>query len=306
MRKAPRIPRAFTLVELLVVIGIIALLIAILLPALSKAREQANRVNCGANLHSLGLTCHAFAVEHKGWFPMSYLMPDPTLPYRFPAVISGDESLMDADQWKTQGVPYQAFLLYGMADKSWRCPSVGESSGRTYSIDSHSTQWGPVIWTDYMYMGGLTTTNIGKSVQNWNECVPADRNNDANSSQRVLAADLVFYSGGAGWKWDTTHARYDINHRGRLSKRPSFQNILYADGHVEGKGSDYYSQDLGTSNYSLAHSGSSVGGFLYWGRYIYDGAVPNPPVTPSPTPTPTPTPTPAPKPTPPPILPDPL
>ena len=61
--------KAFTLVELLVVIGIIAVLIGILLPTLSRARESARSIKCASNQRQLALAIKLFAQEHKGYMP---------------------------------------------------------------------------------------------------------------------------------------------------------------------------------------------------------------------------------------------
>jgi prepilin-type N-terminal cleavage/methylation domain-containing protein len=88
MRSHRLVRRGFTLVELLVVIGIIALLISILLPSLAKARAQSNTIKCASQMHDIGRQLYIYAINNKGiLLPLKYKSSPPYYKHR-----GGDEA----------------------------------------------------------------------------------------------------------------------------------------------------------------------------------------------------------------------
>jgi prepilin-type N-terminal cleavage/methylation domain-containing protein/prepilin-type processing-associated H-X9-DG protein len=120
--------KAFTLVELLVVIGIIAVLIGILLPALSKAREQANQVKCMSNLRSIGQGLAQYLDDYNQFYPACYSYVGQTVqggvetpPYANQGYIHWSSFIYGQ---KDQGIQYPQTYYSTVGWEAFQCPSI--------------------------------------------------------------------------------------------------------------------------------------------------------------------------------------
>ena len=231
---------AFTLVELLVVVGIIAVLVAILLPALQGAREKALRVKCANNLRTFGQACQLYANQNKGKMPMHH---------------GGANWLWDlaydSRDWFTDQAKIPQEMFY--------CPSYthetrdqwtfcGPTGGReNFAIIGY--YWlgkrpgyaaGPGMFQPNTLTNALFRNPLD---DRWIEKV-GDKTQRSGASDLVLMSDIVISQNDTrNWtnkNFITVYGGYFAGHgtTHRQGDKPLGGNNLYLDGHVEWRNFD--------------------------------------------------------------------
>jgi prepilin-type processing-associated H-X9-DG protein/prepilin-type N-terminal cleavage/methylation domain-containing protein len=229
----------FTLVELLVVIGIIAALVAMLLPALQRARAQAKEVQCAANMRQVGHAMHQFAANNNGRLPggahtTSSRAWDDIINYEIFGV--GSNTVKGKTRITTG--TYQ--------DRHLGCPDA------TYTFANHRTF---VMNRDATGHNGVNTTT------GWDHPNPAEKKddytkyrygsrlakfrrptekflvNEAEAPRDVIMGTTVrpLIKGANANRpmWSAQDGSFSFRHRNF-----TIMNVLFMDGHVEGLGVD--------------------------------------------------------------------
>jgi prepilin-type processing-associated H-X9-DG protein/prepilin-type N-terminal cleavage/methylation domain-containing protein len=211
---------AFTLLELLVVVAIIGLLVGLLTPAVSRAREKGRATKCRSNLRQMAAAAVAYAADHGGLFPQAYR-----------TVYSGGSMVRyswDFNEYLSAGSstiePGEMFAGY-TDGQVYQCPSfTGSSPG------SPAPYCGYNYNTSYIGHGDLEAitrpANIGQ-VENPANCVlfgDAEWEGGANKFMRAPYGDIPGY--GDGDSSVRAAGTQGFRHLG-------FANVVFCDGHVE-------------------------------------------------------------------------
>lgn len=153
---------AFSLVELLVVVSIISLLVAMLLPALKRARDQSRFTVCLANLKSQGAAILMYAQDHVG------ALPPKLVQWTEP---SGQSSswLINAFLARYQHQPYTPVAAgWPTPTGIWRCPEVSVNEDGTRTSDSGVLHAAPNRW---LFNSMIVDESVGR-VTTWGDALP--------------------------------------------------------------------------------------------------------------------------------------
>ena len=222
---------AFTLVELLVVIGIIALLIAILMPALSRAKEQASSLMCLSNLRQIGPAFMMYVNNNKSRFPVAAANRHPS-----DWIFWEDEPVGSDPDRKLDNSMIAPYLGIPVNREVLRCPSDDVESRRagTRYRFSYSTNY---LITRLPYMAA--------GYEDTNSSVPLRITEIVNSSMKILIIDESATTADDGcWAWMSTlgsdqnlisnrHVKRTELPQLRTDPNAGSGNACFADGHAE-------------------------------------------------------------------------
>lgn len=224
--------RGFTLVELLVVIGIIALLISILLPSLSKAQEQARRIACASNVRQFCTSLIMYAGENKG-----RLMDVGNHNKQWNN--SGNTSVSNGVQTMHPAARDLLVEQYKMTRRMFFCPSnVDMDNGSNWS----RSDLNDFAFTGYMFLAGRTELSKPKAqitlfkgfeeVPDGIQVVPGPKLTGRKAFYEVLVGDTS-----RSWQNQLSPSNhlYGDDSTGYLPRGNGGGNVGYIDGHVEWK-----------------------------------------------------------------------
>ncbi len=215
---------AFTLIELLVVVAIIAVLVALLLPALAQTREMTRRTMCASNLRMIGIGYMGYAQEYRE-FPSPFFTVYVANPLNRGGVITRMDKAAALELNKFIGQASltnqngQDYLASDVEKMIWRCPSVPARYSTMYYYDSsYRYYFEPGC---YLFQTHLGVGSSGRYRGSLSPTKPED-------PVGPLVADVIT----SGWS-DPVPVYWWSNHSGGGIQNVSGYNQLYSDGHAK-------------------------------------------------------------------------